>query len=207
MKCNNIKCNNSADPKLGTGKYCSRSCSNARQHSAETKRKISEGVVRTGARNPPPTEKTLKKFRASISKHYEQLNASKPFEELGERSKRQLVFKEQGEKCPHCGLSEWRGEPITLELDHADGNRLNNARENLRLLCPNCHSLTKTWRGRNIENHKKIIPDSDVLALIEEGTLNPRQMLIKLGLVPKGGNYKRIYKLMIQNEQMKNQST
>ena len=41
------------------------------------------------------------------------------------------------------------GEPIPLELDHIDGDRENNSRENCRLLCANCHSQTPTFRGRN----------------------------------------------------------
>ena len=52
-------------------------------------------------------------------------------------------------RCSECRLSEWRGGPIPLELDHRDGDRRNNVLRNLRLLCPNCHALTPTYRGRN----------------------------------------------------------
>lgn len=52
-------------------------------------------------------------------------------------------------RCSSCGIEEWKGQPIVLDLDHKDGNRDNNSLENLHFLCPNCHSLTTTFRGRN----------------------------------------------------------
>lgn len=51
--------------------------------------------------------------------------------------------------CEKCGLSEWLGQPIPLELHHKDGNHFNNALENLVMLCPNCHSLEPNDSGRS----------------------------------------------------------
>lgn len=51
-------------------------------------------------------------------------------------------------QCSRCKLMEWQGESITLELDHVNGDNTDNRLENLRMLCPNCHALTPTWRGR-----------------------------------------------------------
>lgn len=53
-------------------------------------------------------------------------------------------------KCERCGLSEWNGLPIPLELHHKDGNRINHKLENLEILCLNCHAQTETFRAKNI---------------------------------------------------------
>jgi len=51
-------------------------------------------------------------------------------------------------KCSICGIEIWNNKPIKLELDHIDGNRINHEYCNLRLLCPNCHSQTDTYRSK-----------------------------------------------------------
>ena len=52
--------------------------------------------------------------------------------------------------CVGCGLTDtWNGKPITLHLDHINGVHNDHRLDNLRLLCPNCHSQTDTWCGRN----------------------------------------------------------
>jgi 5-methylcytosine-specific restriction endonuclease McrA len=54
-------------------------------------------------------------------------------------------------KCEICGISEWNGKPIQMELHHIDGDRTNHKLSNLMMLCPNCHSQTETFRAKNIK--------------------------------------------------------
>lgn len=53
-------------------------------------------------------------------------------------------------RCSCCGLTEWLGQPIPLELHHKDGNKSNNTLSNLELRCPNCHYFTDTYKTKNI---------------------------------------------------------
>ena len=53
--------------------------------------------------------------------------------------------------CSNCGNKTWMGETLPLEVHHKDGNKRNNKLENLEILCPNCHSLTDTYKSKNIK--------------------------------------------------------
>lgn len=67
---------------------------------------------------------------------------------------RKYLFIKYDNKCSKCGwgeLNEFTGK-IPLEVEHIDGNHMNNKEDNLVLLCPNCHSLTKTYKGANKGN-------------------------------------------------------
>ena len=64
------------------------------------------------------------------------------------------LLKKYNNKCGRCGWGEKNvyTQSIPLEVEHIDGNYMNNKEENLILLCPNCHSLTQTYKGAN-RNH------------------------------------------------------
>lgn len=53
-------------------------------------------------------------------------------------------------ECDDCGISDWMNKPLSLQLEHKNGNNRDNRIENLTLLCPNCHSQTLTFAGKNI---------------------------------------------------------
>lgn len=74
---------------------------------------------------------------------------------FGTSSLRVRLIKEglKREECESCGISEWLGKKLPLELDHINGVPNDHRIENLRLLCPNCHALTPTWRGRKNKKH------------------------------------------------------
>ncbi len=67
------------------------------------------------------------------------------------------LFKKYSNKCARCGWSMQNEytKTIPLEIEHIDGNYRNNKEENLILLCPNCHSLTSTYKGANVNNGRK----------------------------------------------------
>ena len=67
-----------------------------------------------------------------------------PYFQTGKVKKKLLQENIFDYKCFECGISTWNNKTITLQLDHIDGDNNNNKLENLRFLCPNCHSQTET---------------------------------------------------------------
>lgn len=98
-------------------------------------------------------------------------------------------------ECASCHINSWKNKKIVLELDHVDGNNRNHSLENLRFLCPNCHSQTPTYKGRNINSGKKKVSDKDLLTSLLRND-NIHKALNKVGLSPRGANYERCKKLL-----------
>jgi 5-methylcytosine-specific restriction endonuclease McrA len=59
-------------------------------------------------------------------------------------------------ECKHCGLTDWRGKPLTMHIDHINGVKDDHRLENLRMLCPNCHAQTETYGGRNARRRRHL---------------------------------------------------
>lgn len=68
-------------------------------------------------------------------------------------------------ECTRCGIVEWQGEKLSLHLDHINGIRNDNRIENLRFLCPNCHSLTETYCSKANKLPQKFCCDCGIKLL------------------------------------------
>lgn len=66
-----------------------------------------------------------------------------------------ILIKLRGNKCEICSNENWLGEPIKLQVHHIDGNPSNDMPLNLQLVCPNCHSFTDSYGGKNKGNGRK----------------------------------------------------
>jgi hypothetical protein len=65
---------------------------------------------------------------------------------------RKFLTETSGYACSCCGITEWAGKPIVLEVEHKSGNSEDDSPENVCLICPNCHSQTSTYKARNKGN-------------------------------------------------------
>lgn len=187
-------------PKCGkehskSGTHCSRSCANSRVFSDEAKFKKS--IALKGKPSTRGDIADIEKWRKNIKQSWLDKYNATPFDQLGIENRRRRVFEEQNHCCNKCGTEYWQGVKIPLELEHKDGNNQNNARENLEGLCPNCHSITDTWRGRNkpSRNGNVEITDEYLVQCLKESK-NIRQGLLKAGIAAKGKNYERAKKLL-----------
>ena len=111
---------------------------------------------------------------------------------------KEKLFSERGNKCEECGITSWNGKEIILQLHHIDGNSNNNKRENLQLLCPNCHSQTENFCNKNTKGSKRIT-DEEFLEALENSTSICAACRL-LGITPNQNNYARARKLMQNSE-------
>lgn len=196
------KCDKEIDGSFGSGKFCSRVCANSRIFSEESRRKKSESnkkritlYGRWGGFEKGVLTEALKEEIARKKAFFRKKLMDSNFDTLTWGSKRKRVIIEQKGLCLECGIGEWRGKHLSLEIDHKDGNHNNNKRENLVAICPNCHSLTPNWRGRNLGKNKGWLPGTEIYNLYKNGK-SIRQILIEMGFAGKGGNYAKMHKII-----------
>ncbi len=102
-----------------------------------------------GCYNPNPGGKGTKKSSKAKVTISSILNGEHPSFQTNKLRLRLLKEGVLENCCTICGLKEWNGKHITCELDHINGDRTDHHVSNIRLLCPNCHSQTSTFRGKN----------------------------------------------------------
>ncbi len=127
--------------------------------------------IHCGKENVWGRTKTNKYCNNQCQADWEWINVHIPKIENGEAShhsatmlKKYLVEK-FGNKCFECGVTDtWQNKPLTLQLEHADGNSDNNFPQNLKLLCPNCHSQTEFFGSKGQgSRYKKITKRNEYL--------------------------------------------
>ena len=181
------------------GTYCSRSCANSRQFSDES-RKLKSAKNRAHWDSLSDGEQGERKARlravqADGNRVVQEQWLAVPFEELTDvTARRKRILHEQGGVCNCCGINTWQDQPIPFELDHIDGNRFNNARENLHMLCPNCHAITPTWRGKKEGMRGKVTDEQLAEAYRETG--KPSSALQACGMAASGTNMKRMRRII-----------
>lgn len=83
------------------------------------------------------------------------------------------IIKEQNNKCDICGITDtWNGKHLVLQLDHIDGDSSNNKRENLRCICPNCHSQTETFCKKSQTSQRYTYIINRLAKTISEGFID-----------------------------------
>ncbi len=172
------KCGLEFIPSKGLVNYCSLKSRNSRVWTLEDRLKKSIAAKNSEKikNRLPPTKELVDRVSKVRKKNHINRILNSNYDELKFENLRFRIKYEQNEKCNKCGLNEWLNQPLILELEHKDGNHFNNKRDNLEMLCPNCHSQTETWRGRNKKNQRL-------------------KALLSVNLAAKGGNYNRCHKL------------
>lgn len=166
------ECGQEAKYKTSNGKDC---CSERYKLCPAVKAKNSAGLKKAHAEGRMPSDA----FEGKRGWRKGKVDAD--FSYSGKGNHKQVLIDERTHRCESCTLDIWLGKPITLELEHVDGDNKNNVKENLKLLCPNCHSQTPTWRRKKGGGNKARYSEEVMIDAIKSSE-NMHQALTKLNL-------------------------
>ena len=188
------------DGNFGSGRFCSRACSNARVVSQQTRDKISHTIKKKLEQEGawgylPSNEEERRAIGKRIAEAANKKIIEADFDSLSYERKRKRIIMEQGKCCANCKLDKWMEHTLTLEIDHINGDNKDDRRENMVALCPNCHSITPTWRGRNKAKKREKLSGLEIYELyLELGSIG--EVLSHMGMATKGNNYSRIKRVI-----------
>ena len=101
-------------------------------------------------------KEALKNLHKKKSKSLEEILVENSTYTSGHNLKKKILDANLKEyKCERCGLTEWQEEKIPLQIHHKNGIHNDNRIENIEFLCPNCHALTDTFAGKNVDHSKQ----------------------------------------------------
>lgn len=158
MKCKARGCKNTANVK-----FCSQSCAartnnkGVRRHGSSPHKICGQCAVRYKVTGRPSkfcspscaggnrSDRIRNLWRKRLTEGY-------PYFLSSTHVVKEILIEKRGRKCNKCKRKTWNGKLIPLDLDHKDGRGNHNTWSNLRLLCPNCHAQTDTYKGANKGN-------------------------------------------------------
>jgi len=151
-------CDKEHDGSYASGRFCDRSCArgfSTRDKRQEINEKVSSKLKLQSHRpsirrwTPEAMARANAKRAVTWSKKKEERITTLPWDELSLSDKKLRVLKEQNGKCVNGHKLIWMGKNLTPEFHHKDGNESNNDRNNVEMLCPNCHNITDNYMFKN----------------------------------------------------------
>jgi protein-arginine kinase activator protein McsA len=154
------------------------------------------GQMATGLTRSEICSRAAQAKNEKFRKEREARISSGEWDSLMPVERRMRILLEQQFRCALCGIKEeWNSQPLKFELDHISGDRKNESRENLRLICPNCHSQTETYKVANFIKKGVRYTDEEIILALQQ-SVSAYEAMKKLGMNPHGGNYIRLRKIV-----------